>query len=387
MPTEPRKAIDLALEMRATPLRLKRLDLFPVSIPLVRPMKMTGVLIRCAENLLVRVETTDGSVGWGEAASAPTMTGETLAGMVSAAQLLWPAVDGADLRLRAALSRRLAQALHGNDGAKSAIELALLDAAGRALSVSAAELIGGRCRDRLEPMWMLGNTTVGDDVAEARAKREAGFRFFKLKVGSKALDDDIAAVHAVRNELGPDIRLCADANGGLDFASAARLMEASRSAGLYFLEQPLPAGSLAPMARLQALNLLPLGADEGIHGVADIERHAACGAARGVSLKLIKFGAPSTLLRAAARASELGLALNVAAKVAETSLASAAAAHLACAVDSVAWGISLTQVYLEHDPVLRPLTVENGMLVPPEGPGLGVEVDEDAVRRYRAPSP
>jgi muconate cycloisomerase len=387
MPTEQLKTIEFAAEARTAPVRVKRLDLFPVSIPLVCPMKMSGVLIRCAENLLVRVETTDGGVGWGEAASAPTMTGETLWGMVSAAQLLWHAIDGADLRFRAALSGRLARALYGNEGAKSAIELALLDAAGHSLKISAAELLGGRCRDRLEPMWMLGNMTVDEDVAEAVAKREAGYRFFKLKVGSKALADDIAATLAVRQALGPDMLLCADANGGLDFTAAVRLLRDTQAANLLFLEQPLPAGMLSSMARLQALNLAPLSADEGIHGVADVEQHAACGAAQGVSLKLIKLGGPVALLKAAGRACDLGLALNIAAKVAETSLASAAAAHLACAVDQVTWGISLTQIYLEHDPVVQPMLVENGAVRPPDGPGLGIEVDEGAVRHYRAPSP
>ena len=62
------------------PIRLKRMDFFPVAIPLKRPMKMSGTTIAFAENLFVRVESADGMVGWGEAASAPTMTGETLGG-------------------------------------------------------------------------------------------------------------------------------------------------------------------------------------------------------------------------------------------------------------------------------------------------------------------
>ena len=275
--------------------------------------------------------------------------------------------------------------MHGNASVKSAIEMAVLDAVGRALSVSAVEFLGGRCRDRLTPMWLLGHATVAEDVAEARAKRAAGFSFFKLKVGTKTLADDIAAMWAVREALGAEATLCADANGGLAFDAAARLMRETQDAGLLFLEQPLPAEAVAATARLQAMNLVALGADEGIHGVADIETHAAAGAARGVSLKLIKLGGASATMRAAGRAAELGLAVNIAAKVAETSLASAAAAHIACAIDDAAWGISLTHIYLRQDPVVRPLAIDGGAVRAPDGPGLGIEIDEDAVRRHPAP--
>src|SRR5215475_5032323 len=71
------------------PVRLKRMDLFPVAIPLRQPMKMSGVMIREAENLFLRIESADGFIGWGEAASAPAMTGETLWGMTAAARLIW----------------------------------------------------------------------------------------------------------------------------------------------------------------------------------------------------------------------------------------------------------------------------------------------------------
>src|SRR6516165_1487619 len=96
------------------PLRLKRMDLFPVAIPLRQPMKMAGVVIREAENLFIRIESADGFVGWGEAASAPAMTGETLWGMTAAARLIWNAIRDCDARLRPDLMRRIQAAIYGN---------------------------------------------------------------------------------------------------------------------------------------------------------------------------------------------------------------------------------------------------------------------------------
>lgn len=370
-----------------SPIRLVRLDLFPVAMPLARPMKMSGVTIRHAENLFVRLEAADGSIGWGEAASAPTMTGETLWGMTAAAELIWQAIKGCDARQYADTLARMQGCIYGNASAKSAVEMALIDLLGRAQGISAGALIGGRVRDTLEPMWMLGNATPKADVAEARAKSEEGYRFFKLKVGTKTIEDDIATALGVRGAIGPKAKLCADANGGLSLANARRLIAEAQPAGLLYLEQPLPPAALDDLAELNRLGSVPIGIDEGIHSRADIEAHAARGAAAGVSLKLIKLGGMFATLDCAARAIELGLAINVAAKVAESSLASAAASHVAAALSDFDWGLSLTQIYLEHDPVLDPLRVADGTVAVPRGPGLGVTVDEDALRAYQVPVP
>ncbi|MBB6310017.1 mandelate racemase/muconate lactonizing enzyme family protein [Xanthobacter tagetidis] len=370
-----------------SPVRLVRMDLFPVAMPLARPMKMSGVTIRHAENLFVRLEAADGSIGWGEAASAPTMTGETLWGMTAAAQLIWDAIKGCDARLHLDAVQRMQACIYGNTSAKSAVEMALVDLLGKACGISAGAIIGGRVRDTLEPMWMLGNATPKADIAEARAKHEEGYRFFKLKVGTKTIDNDIDTALGVRGAIGPDAKLCADANGGLSLADARRLIAEAQPAALLYLEQPLPAPALGDLAELNRLGILPIGIDEGIHSRGDIETHAARGAAAGVSLKLIKLGGMLATLDCAARAIELGLAINVAAKVAESSLASAAASHVAAALSDFDWGLSLTQIYLEHDPVLDPLRFADGTVAVPTGPGLGVNVDEDALRAYQVPVP
>jgi L-alanine-DL-glutamate epimerase-like enolase superfamily enzyme len=364
-------------------IRLKRMDLFPVAVPLRQPMKMAGVVIREAENLFLRIESADGFTGWGEAASAPAMTGETLCGMTAAARLIWEAIKDCDARFRPDLMRRIQASIYGNTSAKSAVEMALIDLLGRRLGVSAVEILGGRYRDVLEPMWLLGHGTPEEDIEEAGLQHAKGYRFFKLKVGTKSIENDIASVMGVRTAIGPAAKLCADANGGLEFAAARRLVRETESANLLYLEQPLPAGSLDQLAKLNQLGVVPVGIDEGIHSRHDIETHAARGAASGVSLKLIKLGGLAAALECAGRAIELGLSINVAAKVAETSLASAAAAHVAAAIRNFDWGLSLTQIYLAHDPVHNALRIENGRVAPPPGQGLGIDVDETALRHFQ----
>jgi muconate cycloisomerase len=364
------------------PLIVRRVDAVPVALPLKAPMKMAGETIAKAFNILVRIEAADGTTGWGEAASAPTMTGDTLGGLVAAVRdHLAPLLAGQDLRDWMALRGKLHRALIGNGGAHSAVEMAALDLIGHMTGQRLIDLIGARRRQAVKPMWLLGNATAEADVAEAHEKQRRGFDFFKLKIGVKPLRQEIAIAHAVRAAL-PKIPLCADANCGLTIAEAKRYIDQTRDAKLMFVEQPLAYDDIAGLRKLTRAVKLPIGIDEGIHSLADIEASARAGAG-GVSLKLIKLGGISTALHAARFCQRLGLSVNIAAKIAESSIASAAAVHLACAVPKADWGVSLTHFYLAEDIVRHPLPLANGLVALPADPGLGVEVDEAAVERFR----
>jgi L-alanine-DL-glutamate epimerase-like enolase superfamily enzyme len=364
------------------PLLIRRIDAIPVALPLKAPMKMANATVTKAENLLVRVEAADGTVGWGEAASAPTMTGDTLGGLLAAVlDHLGPMLVGKNARDWPALRPALHSALLGNGGAHSALEMAVLDLVGRSTRRRLVELFGKPKREAVKPMWLLGNKTADEDVAEARAKQREGFNFFKLKIGVKPLEHEIAIARAVRQAL-PKTPLCADANCGLTLTAAKGYVEGTRGAKLMFVEQPLAYDDIDGLKKLTRTSKVPIGIDEGIHSLADIETSARAGAG-GVSLKLIKLGGIGTAIEAGKLCQKLGLSVNIAAKIAESSISSAAALHLACAVPKADWGVSLTHFYLAEDIVRRPLPLADGEVALPSGPGLGVEVDEAAVERFR----
>jgi muconate cycloisomerase len=364
------------------PLAIRRVDAIPVALPLTKSVKMAAETVTHARNILVRIEAQDGTVGWGEAASAPTMTGDTIAGLVAAVrEHLAPLLVGEDAWIRPALMKRLKVALYGNTGAHSAVEMALLDLAGRSAGVPVIDLVGGAVRREVAPMWLVGNATPDQDVAEAQARRAAGVRFFKLKVGVKPLATEIATAIAVRKALGPDLPVCADANCGFSHEAARHYLAVTEEAGLLFLEQPFAPDDIKGLAALARTAPIAIGADEGIHSLGDIEAHAAAGAG-GVSLKLIKLGFGAALA-AGALCKRLGLAVNIAAKMSESSLASAATVHLACAVENIDWGVSLTHFYLAEDIVRQPLDMTDGLVALPLGAGLGVDIDEAAVARLR----
>lgn len=133
---------------------------------------------------------------------------------------------------------------------------------------------------------------------------------------------------------------------------------------------------------MAAASRIAIGADEGIHSVHDIERHRAARAAQGVSLKTIKLGGLRAVHQAGIVCEQLGMRINLACKIAESSIASAAILHAAAALPRLDWGISLSSQYLTRDLARKPITINHGFAEVPKGPGLGIDVDESAVREF-----
>ena len=131
-----------------------------------------------------------------------------------------------------------------------------------------------------------------------------------------------------------------------------------------------------------ALLSIAIGCDEGVHALADLRRHHAAHAASGASLKAIKLGGMRPMSEAARLCAELGLKVNLACKIAESGIATAAVLHLAAAAPSLEWGVSLTSQYLTEDVLATPLAFVDGHAQVSSGPGLGVCVDEERVRRF-----
>ena len=285
--------------------------------------------------------------------------------------------------MHALLARRCGDAIHHNGAAKSAIDMALIDLVGRHLGVSIVELLGGAQCESAMPMWLLGNPSVADDIAEARRRRAEGFGFFKLKVGIKPVAEEIEAATTLRRELGSDVLLCADANMGMGLARAQQFVRRAGDLDLVYLEQPVGAEDIAGMRALAATGAVPLCADEGIAGAADVLAHERAGAIRGINLKLMKVGGPRAAMRVAALCEAVGLSISGACKIAESSISAANTLAVARAAGNVDWGLSLSHLYLAEDLVRNPIRLAAGAFVPPRGAGNGLDVDEGLIARYR----
>jgi muconate cycloisomerase len=363
--------------------RIKTIEPIAVSLPLKKPVQMAGETVTRADNVLVRIEAEDGVVGWGEAASAPMMTGETVASMMAALHHMAPALVSRAADDFAGAAAAMDAQIYGNTGAKAAVDIALHDLVGRAAGQPVYALLGGRRRSRIAVLAVVGSDDAAADLREAQARWTAGYRAFKIKVGFGSWQADAERTRAICSALKQQAKDClisADANQGFGAADALAYAGAVSGCGLDFLEQPLAAHDLDGLARVAAASGVPLGADEGIHSAHDIERHHQRGA-KGVSLKAIKLGGLRALFEAGRLCDRLGMRINISCKTGESSVASAAALHAAAAAPAIAWGLTVTSPGLAEDVAVAPLAVAHGHVEVPDRPGLGIEVDERRVRR------
>ncbi len=360
-------------------LKITKVEALHVTIPMTTPFRKAGRVQHDADNALVRIETDTGLVGWGEAASAPLLTGDTGARIAASIAYLADLLIGQDPLSTSALHARISAAMANNQSAVCAIDIALYDIAGKHLDLPAYQLIGGRARDTLPAS--LGVNADPSDAERAGEWRERGVQAFKAKVSVGEPDFEQAALREIRAAIGPDVPFAIDANGAWSPAEALRFLEAVADVDLAFCEQPIAPGSLSRLRSVAERSPVPIYTDESFNEPADLIAHAEVGVA-GVSMKTIKMGGITGFMSAAYLARLLRLGVNVAGKSATSSIGGSAMLHIGTALSEMSGGIGLSNHKLVDDLVSDPVGLADGQLRVPEGAGLGIEVDEGVVTKY-----
>jgi L-alanine-DL-glutamate epimerase-like enolase superfamily enzyme len=375
------------------------------------PIKMAGETLTHAQTLLVCITDERGRTGWGEASSAPLMTGETLASITASTEYLASKMVGSRIEGPQDIAVQMTRILYGNASAKACIETALMDVLAQAAGMPLYQLLAAQAQQglqsmstssRLEMLHMLASGDLEREIEEARALRAGGYRQWKIKVGTghspEAVVNDVRRVRAICAELAGDV-ISADANQALTVDEAAQIAKAGTPYGTYrglsFLEQPFSVGMMNEMTQLHATTGVALCADESIQDASDIAAHHAARAAQGVSLKLIKLGGTQELVSAGKLCLSQGMHINLACKVAETTISAAATAHAGFALNiharlqhgldsGVAWGFSMSNRYLANDVCESPLAPIQGAVSAAqfERAGLGVSPDVDRLQAF-----
>ena len=366
------------------PMKIARVEIIPVRLPLHEPFVVAYATQSDVPTVLVKLTAADGTTGWGEATPDPHVTGETWGGVVAALRdELAPALLGHDACDREAALHKLDTRIAGMPAAKAALDIALHDLVARALGVPLWALLGGRARPHLQISRVVN---LGEPEAMARdAARHvaAGFATVKLKVG--VADDpllDARRVLAVREAVGPAIRLKVDANQGWRTPGVAiRAIRALEPARPEYVEQPVAAHDLDGLAEVRRAVGVPIMVDEGCHGPRDLLRVVGLRAADLVNIKLMKCGGLLRATQMHAIAEAAGLVCQVGTMV-ESSVASAAGLHLALALRNVATVEMGGPLMLAHDIGALAERYDRDRITLPDGPGLGIEVDEIAVHTF-----
>jgi L-alanine-DL-glutamate epimerase-like enolase superfamily enzyme len=362
--------------------KIAKINAFAISVPLTKPVVMSGIVIPTADNLMVRIEDTDGVVGWGESASAPTMTGETPEGSVAAAKYMAVGLIDKEIEEIELIPNLLNQLIYGNEGAKSAVETALLDIAGQKLGKPLYALFGEKQRDRMPVLKLLSADEAAGETQAALNFADEGYIAFKVKVGVKGLERDIERSVDIRNALPSPMRISADANQGYGREDAVKFAVAAGEMGLDFFEQPVHGKDLEGMKACADATSIPIGADEGFHSQSDVIKYHEMGAAKGGSLKPIKLGGPFEVMKTTKLMVSLNMHVNISGKMADTSIASTAIAHIGAVVPQVDWDVMMSTPFLADDVTDTPIEVIDGHIAPSDRPGLGIVPNQAKLDQY-----
>jgi L-alanine-DL-glutamate epimerase-like enolase superfamily enzyme len=346
-------------------IRVCRADL-PLRISLEHASASEPVL----QEIFLAVETTAGGFGLAEVrGNGAYATGtDTARALREVTGSLTSALRGVHL---AKAPERIA-ALPVSTLVKALADSAVLDAAAREAGQPLWQFLGGEAKGAIPTHSQIGFCALEDAVVRAEEAARQGFCRVKVRIGRPRPEDDIAIVEALRGALGDAVAIVVDANGIWDAETAIRVLRAIEDSDIAWAEQPTPPGDNGAMRMVRRATGIPIVADEAARTAADIDRLSRLQAIDGVHLKLEKAGMVGELMRLAHDAREAGLKVFLG-QMDQGRLGSAVTTHLAASISADAyelWGFQ----NVARD-VASGLEIEDGRMVVPTGPGIGVDVD------------
>jgi L-alanine-DL-glutamate epimerase-like enolase superfamily enzyme len=374
--------------------KLRRAQVILLALPFRMPVSHATHNRTACDSVLVRVEASDGTVGWGEGVPRPYVGGEDASSVwTEITQVLWPALVAAEVPdyegdLRAFLldvdsilpdSPPLGH-LVAHHAARCAVELAVLDCALRRAGVGLLEALGARrSQVRYNGMLPTGDAKLGRMILNLM--QDLALPAVKVKLGD---GDDTGRLKMLKEVLGDDVQILADVNGvwSIDEARSADPMLVA--AGLTLLEQPLPRGPAAELAELRASIQTPIMVDESLVTLADARNLIDAGACDVFNVRLSKCGGLGRSLSFIELARAAGLRWQLGAHVGETAILSAVGRALALSVDDAMYVEGSIGEWLLEEDLTSPAVQfgHGGYAGPLEGPGFGIEVREERVARH-----
>jgi len=365
-------------------MRLDQVDLYRLQIRFLQPIKHHLANHTTSDNLVVKVTTNEGVVGYGEGVARRYVTGETTESGLSFLQnCLIPEINGFQPTTPADLADTLEELLSPEKRARApaaccALELAILDAAGKSWGQSVAGLLGGAD----QPLIYSAVIPMMNRLSFERALhlvRELEMSFVKIKVGN---EKDLQLLALARQILGQEADLRVDANGAWSAEEAEERIAAMMNYGISAVEQPVPKEDIQGLRRVAQRLPIPVIADESLCVEQDAEHLASVGACQVFNLRLSKCGGIFAAVRIYEIARKKGIGAQLGCQVGETGLLSAAGRQLASSIELLYLEGSYSNYLLREDIVSEPVDFgPGGVAQLLEGPGLGVTVNDKTLHR------
>lgn len=382
-------------------MKITKLETIVVDLPNRYAYGYNGLQVPIGNYVILRIETDEGLVGLGEAPTLPDWGGEfaryygedTVTAVRMIEHYFAPVLIGEDPTNISALLNKLDVPVQGHMSAKSAVDLALHDLAGKAMGVPVYKLLGGKLRDKIDVCYSVGIADPQQQAEEAGAAAADGIKAMQVKMRGNP-EIDLQVIAAVRKAVGDQVELYPDINQGYSTAKQAIMsINAMREYDISAVEQPVE-GRRA-MAKVTAAVDVPVWTDEGVWTPQDALEVIQQNCADAITIYYSKSGGLQRSLQVGHIAAAAGMPTNLNGAL-ETGIGNAANLHLAAALHgnvrpsvipvTTLEGREICKaggVFYTDDIVTEPFEYNDGALTVPEGPGLGVELDMNKVERYR----
>ena len=367
---------------------IERIEARILDIPTIRPHKLSFGAISRQSPVIVQLWLANGATGFGEAATigGPSWNEESPESIKHAIDnYLAPALIGQDGGSFGGALARMDAFCKGNAFAKSAVEMALIDAVSRSLDLPAYQLLGGKRHQSLPLAWTLASGDVAKDLEEAQLRLEQKrHRIFKMKIGARTPAQDVAVVSQIARGLEGKATLTVDVNQAWDGNTARRYLPQLIEAGVTLIEQPVAKWNVEALKTLTATlgDRASIMADETVCSPQDAMMLARAQASHVFSLKVAKHGGliRTRQVAAVAEAADIGWYGGT---MLETSIGSAASAHVFSTLGTQHSGCELFgPQLLVDDIVTERMPIVDFELQLPDGPGFGLTVDLAQLDRF-----
>ncbi len=295
-----------------------------LEIPLKKPFRITYETIDKYRGVIVKI-CTEEYCGYGEAAPAPRITGDTVESTVAALHRFKPLIITKDPVKIGKIVEMMNSSIVGSPSAKAAIDFALFDILAQKADVPLKDLLGGR-KERIETSLTVDIGSLEYTLKSARKLLDAGAKVLKVKIGLNP-QEDIERVRAIRNITDAKIRV--DGNQGYSLKRAIRVLKEMEKYEIEFAEQPIPASEIDNLKILRESVDIPIIADESVHNSLDVLR--LIGKVDGINIKLMKSGGIYEAMRMASIARAAGMRIMVGCMI-ETQVGIAAGTHFALGI-------------------------------------------------------
>jgi L-alanine-DL-glutamate epimerase-like enolase superfamily enzyme len=356
----------------ARTIQIQDVEIYPYNVSMTEPFRVALGMITSAENVLVRLRTREGVVGWGESSPYSPVTSGTQATDLAISKDLANLVRGRDPFTLAAIMAEMDGFSPANTSMKAALEMAIWDICGKLAGQPVYKLLGGY-RDSFETDITIGMGTPAEMANKATKYVQDGFKTLKIKLGDGP-EPDTARMKAIRDAIGYDIKLRTDANQGWSAAETVHALRMMEKYQTQICEQPVPYWDVEGLKFARDNSPTPIMADESVHSPHDAFAVVRENAVDCINIKLMKSGGLLRGAQIATVAAAAGVTCMVGC-MEETRLALTAGAHLVCSQKNIVYADLDAFLELSVDPVIGGMQIKDGVVTLPNTPGLGVDID------------